>query len=182
MGHSTRQVVLLRGINLGPRNRIAMPALREELTTAGFEDVSTYLQSGNIVMSSDLPPAQLARELERRINEAFGLAIAAVARARDELATVVDRNPLGEIAVNPKRYQVSFLSAEPDPDALQSCAALATPQERLVAIGREIYAWHPDGIGRSRLSAKLAGPALGVTATARNWATVTALLAIADSG
>jgi len=176
-----RQVVLLRGVNLGPRNRIAMPALHHALTAAGLQDVSTYVQSGNVVLSSDATPDQLARECERLLDAAFGLRIAAVARTRDELAAVVERNPFVEVAVNPKRYQVSFLSAEPDPDALRSCAELAAPEERLVAIGREIYAWHPDGVGRSRLWAKLAGPALGVTATARNWTTVTALLAIADS-
>ncbi len=177
-----RQVVLLRGINIGPRNRIAMPALRELLTAAGFEDVSTYVQSGNVVLSSDASAGELARECERLVNEAFGVQIAVVARTRDELAAVVQRNPLGDIAVNPKRYQVSFLSAEPDAEALRSCAALAAPQERLVAIGRELYTWHPDGVGRSRLWAKLAGPALGVTATARNWTTVTALLAKAFEG
>jgi uncharacterized protein (DUF1697 family) len=174
-----RQVLLLRGINIGPRNRIAMPALRELLTAAGYEDVSTYVQSGNVVLGSDAPPEELARDCGQRINEAFGLQIAVVARTRDELAAVVDRDPLREIAVDPKRYQVSFMSAEPDPDALRSCAALATPQERLVAIGRELYVWHPAGIGRSKLWSKLAGPALGVTATARNWTTVNALLAMA---
>ncbi len=176
-----RQVVLLRGINLGPRNRIAMPALRKELATAGLQDVSTYLQSGNIVLRSDASPDELARECEQLISAAFGLQIEAVARTRDELAAVVERNPFAEIAVNPKRYQVSFLSAEPDPDAVRACEALAAPQERLVTIGRELYAWHPDGVGRSRLGAKLAGPALGVTATARNWGTVTALLAMTDA-
>jgi len=177
-----RQVVLLRGVNLGPRNRIAMAALRNELAAAGLQDVSTYVQSGNIVLSSDAPPDQLARDCEQLVSNAFGLRIEAVARTRDELAAVVQRNPLADVAVNPKRYQVSFLSAEPDPDALRACEAAAAPQERLVAIGRELYAWHPDGVGRSRLWAKLAGPALGVTATARNWSTVTALLAMADSG
>lgn len=176
-----RQIVLLRGVNLGTRNRIAMPALRRELACAGFRDVSTYMQSGNIVLSSDAPPQQLARECEQIVNEAFGLQIAAVARTRDELTVVVERNPLADVAVNPKRYQVSFLSAEPDPDAVRACAELVAPQERLVAIGRELYAWHPDGVGRSRLWAKLAGPSLGVTATARNWSTVTTLLAMTDS-
>ncbi len=176
-----RQIVLLRGINLGPSNRIAMPALRDLLTAAGFDDVRTYLQSGNVVLSSDAAPEQLARDCERLINESFGLAIEVLARTRDELAAVVERNPLGEVAVDPKRYQVSFMSAEPDPAALSSCAALAASGEQLVAIGRELYAWHPAGIGRSKMWAKLAGAALGVTATARNWSTVTALLALAET-
>src|SRR6266516_680152 len=111
-----RQIVLLRGINIGPSNRIGMPALRESLAGAGFGDVRTYVQSGNVVLSSDAKPPELARECERLIAEAFGLEIPVVVRTRDELAAVVRRDPLGAIAESPKRYQVSFLSAEPGPE------------------------------------------------------------------
>jgi len=175
-----RQIVLLRGINIGPRNRIAMPALRELLSAAGFAGVRTYLQSGNVVLCSDARPQELARESERQILEAFGLQIEVVVRTRDELAAVVERDPLGEVAVNPKRYQVSFLSEELDAEIVGGLAALAAPTERFVALGRELYAWHPEGVARSKLSAGLARPGLGVTATARNWTTVTSLLAMAD--
>ena len=176
----SRQIILLRGINLGARNRIAMPELRELLASAGFDDVRTYLQSGNVVLWTTASPEQLARDCERRIAERFGLDIKVVVRTRDELADVVRRNPLGDVAVNPKRYQVSFLAAEPDPETVRKLAAAAVEHEQFVVIGRELYAWHPDGIGRSRLWALLAGGGLGVTATARNWTTVTNLLAMAD--
>ena len=101
-------------------------------------------------------------------------------RTRDELAEVVRRNPLDKVAANPKLYQVSFLAAKPDPDVVCKLAALAIPSEQLVADGRELYAWHPDGVARSKLWAGLAGRGLGVAATARNWTTVTNLLALAD--
>ncbi|MBV9471358.1 MAG: DUF1697 domain-containing protein [Solirubrobacterales bacterium] len=175
-----RQVVLLRGINLGSTKRVAMPALRELLSDAGFDDVRTYVQSGNVVLSSDASPGQLARESERLIAERFGFEVDVVVRTRDELAEVVRLNPLGEVAVNPKRYQVSFLSAELDQEVVEQLAALAAEPERFVAVGRELYAWHPEGVARSKLSAKLAGRGLGVLATARNWTTVTTLLSIAD--
>jgi uncharacterized protein (DUF1697 family) len=175
-----RQIALLRGINVGAHNRIAMPELRELLTSAGFDDVRTYVQSGNVVLSSDLPPERLARKCARQIADGFSLDIEVVVRTRDELAEVVRLNPLGEVAVNPKRYQVSFCSAEPDAEVVSELAALAVPPEQLVAIGRELYGWHPSGIGRSRLWTRLAGRELGVTATARNWSTVTKLLAMAD--
>ena len=157
-----------------------MPALRELFTSAGFEDVRTYVQSGNIVLSSDASPAQLARDSERFLADQLGVSVAVIVRTRDELAEVVRRNPLREVAVNPKRYQVSFLSAEPASELIEKCAAIAAPQERVIGIGREIYAWHPEGVARSRLWAHLAGQGLGVTATARNWTTVTTLLALAD--
>jgi len=172
--------VLLRGINIGSRNRIAMPQLREALAEAGFGEVKTHLQSGNVVLSSRASPEKVARKVERLIADRFGLDVDVVVRTRDELAEVVRRNPLGKVATNPKRYQVSFLDAEPDPEVVRKLADLAVSSEQLVAAGRELYAWHPDGIGRSKLWAGLAGRGLGVTATARNWTTVTSLLELAD--
>jgi uncharacterized protein (DUF1697 family) len=175
-----RQIGLLRGINLGPRNRIPMPALRDCLASDGLQDVKTYVQSGNVVVTSDETPEELARRCEALIASTFGLDIPVIARTRDELAEVVRLNPLREVADNPKRYQVTFLSAEPEHDQLERLAALAAPAEELVAVGREIYSWHPAGVGRSKLWGRIAGTGLGVTATARNWTTVEALLQIAD--
>src|SRR5438067_1820800 len=105
-----RQIVLLRGINLGPTNRVPMPVLRELLGERGFENVRTYVQSGNVVLESELSPKRLTAKCKRAIAEGFGLDIDVVVRTRDELAAVVTRNPLGEVAANPKRYQVTFLS------------------------------------------------------------------------
>jgi uncharacterized protein (DUF1697 family) len=157
-----------------------MPQLRELLTAAGMRDVRTYLQSGNVVVTSDAPADDLAGACERAIAEELGLDIRVVARTRDELAEVVARNPLADVAVNPKRYQVSFLDAELPPKLLEELSALAAASERFVAIGRELYAWHPEGVARSKLWNKLAGKGLGANATARNWTTVTALLEMAD--
>ncbi len=176
----TRRIVLLRGINLGPSKRVPMAALRDTLADAGHEDIRTYVQSGNVVLSSELPPGQLARVCEQLIEARFGFEVPVVVRTRGELADVVQRNPLEGVAVNPKRYQVSFLSAEPEAALVRRFESLAAPSERLVAIGRELYAWHPEGVARSKLWAALAGKGLGVTATARNWTTVTTLLAMAD--
>src|SRR5271166_3766329 len=147
-----RQIVLLRGVNLGPRNRIAMGELRELLAGAGFADVRTHLQSGNVALASDAPPAQLARESERQIAERFGLDIQVVVRTRDELAEVVRRNPLATVAEDPKRYQVIFLAAEPPAESLRRLRAAVLETERLTAIGRELYAWQPEGVAGSRLS------------------------------
>jgi uncharacterized protein (DUF1697 family) len=156
-----------------------MPELREALTEAGFEDVRSYVQSGNVLVTSKASPAKVGAQAERLIAERFGFDVDVIVRTADELADVVARNPLADVAVDPKRYQVSFLEAEPDSAVLQRISALKTEPERLVAIGRELYAWHPDGIGRSKLWNKLAGAGLGVRATSRNWTTVTTLLEMA---
>src|SRR5690348_15926441 len=175
-----RQIALLRGINIRARNRISMSELRHSLSEAGFHDAQTYVQSGNVVMSSDLPPARLARELERLIAKRFSLEIRVVVRTRDELAKVVKRNPLGDVVDDPKRYQVSFLSDKPGRAMVERLNEVAAPTERFEVVGREVYAWHPDGVARSKLWALLAGKGLGVTATARNWTTVTQVLVLAD--
>lgn len=156
-----------------------MPELRTVLGDAGFADVRTYVQSGNVVLSSRAAPAKVGAQAEALIAERFGFDVDVIVRTGDELAEVVARNPLGDIAANPKRYQVSFLDAEPDPDVVERISALALDGERLVAHGRELYAWHPDGVARSKLWTKLAGKDLGVRATARNWTTVCTLLEMA---
>ncbi|MGH2914123.1 MAG: DUF1697 domain-containing protein [Solirubrobacteraceae bacterium] len=171
-------VLLLRGINLGPNRRVPMAALREELTQAGFADVRTYVQSGNVVARSDLTPADAQAAARRAIKRRFGLDVPVLARTRDELAAVVHRNPLADVATEPKRHQVSFLSEPVSPQAAQRLQAAVLEPEALAIDGREIHAWHPDGIARSKLAIELARAA--PDATARNWRTVTTLLAICD--
>jgi uncharacterized protein (DUF1697 family) len=175
----TTQIVLLRGINIGSRNRVPMAKLRQVLEEAGFEDVRTHLQSGNVVLSSKTKPEQTARECERLIQAEFGLAIDVVVRTPADLASVVKRDPLGKVAKDPKRYQVSFLNGALPAATKRKLEEAVEEPEQLVFSGREIYAWHPEGVARSKLWAMLAGRGLGVTATARNWTTVTKLLEVA---
>jgi uncharacterized protein (DUF1697 family) len=177
----TRQALLLRGVNIGPRNRVPMAELRAALEDAGFEDVKTYLQSGNVVLSSKAKLEQTARKVERLIEGEFGLEIAVVARTGAQLARVVARNPLGDVAKDPKRYQVSFLDGPLPAASKRKLEEARLDTERFVVHGREIYAWHPAGVARSKLWAALAGRGLGVTATARNWTTVTALLQLVEA-
>ena len=173
-------IVLLRGVNLGPRNRVAMAALADALDDQGFAPVRTYLQSGNVVLSSTLAEQRLASKVKGVVHERFGLDIEVLVRTREELAEVVRRNPLGGVATDPKRYQVSFLRRELDRASVKRLGAVAAEGERLRAVGRELYAWHPGGVARSKLWAALAARDLGVAATARNWSTVERLLALAE--
>lgn len=157
-----------------------MAQLRSALEEAGFEEVATYVQSGNVVLTSGDSTAKVASAVERLIENEFGLKIPAVVRTRAQLAKVVERNPLANVAGDPKRYQVSFLEKKPPASLIKKLEEVAAPTERVVAEGREIYAWHPEGVARSKLWAALAGKGLGITATARNWTTVTKLLELAD--
>jgi uncharacterized protein (DUF1697 family) len=157
-----------------------MPKLREALEEAGFAEVRTHVQSGNVVLESKTKPEQTARKCERVIEDEFGLAIDVVVRTPAELGRVVKRNPLGKVAKDPKRYQVSFLAGPLPAAAKRKLEEALQEPEELVFSGREIYAWHPKGVARSKLWAALAGRGLGVTATARNWTTVTKLLELAS--
>jgi uncharacterized protein (DUF1697 family) len=176
-----RHVALLRGVNLGSHNRVSMEALRDLARRLGYGEPSTFLQSGNLVLTSRRGAEQVGRELEEAIRSELGIRTPVVVRSRDELAAVVARDPLGHIASNPSRYLVSFLSAEPTPDVVRDLRALEPDPEAVEVHGREIYAWHPHGVHASPLARLLTDRRLGVTATARNWTTVTQLLALADA-
>ena len=138
--------------------------------------MATYLQSGNLVLTAGDPADVVARRCESLIAQRHGLDIRSVVRSHAELETVVRADPLPGAASDPKRYQVTFLESAPDADILLRLAVAATPRERFAVVGREIYAWHPEGVARSKLATLLAGRGLTVTATARNWTTVAALL------
>ena len=173
-----RQIALLRGINLGSRNRVSMPDLRAALEAAGYEDVSTLVQSGNILLTSAKKPATLEREISKLVKSEFGVESATVVRTRDELAGAIERNPIADGPSTPKLFQVTFFSGEPDAEAVATLAEQDFGNERVEVIGREAYAWHPDGIQKSKL-AKEMSKGLGGDGTARNWNTVTKLLELA---
>jgi uncharacterized protein (DUF1697 family) len=175
-----RYVAFLRGINLGPKRRVSMQQLRATIEEAGYEDVRTLLQSGNVVVTSTAEPAKLERDLATTLRDAFGLDIAVVVRTRDELADVIARDPFGDEADDPSLYQVSFLSAEPDRARIEELERAAVAPERVAVSGREVFAWHPRGVGRSELAKLITDRRLGVEVTARNWRTVTRLLELAD--
>jgi uncharacterized protein (DUF1697 family) len=177
-----RHIALLRGINLGSRNRVPMPELRELLTANGYDDPRTLVQSGNVVLSSRKRPDTVARDLEALIAERFGIEVPVVVRSRDELAAVIEANPLDEAVADPKRFQVSFLSAAPEASVVESLESADVAPEQIAVRGKEIYAWHAGGIQRSPAAKLLTDAKLGVTATARNWNTVTKLLELADEG
>jgi uncharacterized protein (DUF1697 family) len=104
-----------------------------------------------------------------------------IVRTRDELADVIERDPLGEFVDNPKLYQVTFLAEEPDRELARELTEADVAPERVILSGRELYTWHPDGIRRSKVD-RLRTMKRLPTGTARNWNTVTKLLELADGG
>jgi uncharacterized protein (DUF1697 family) len=166
------QIALLRSINLGPARRVAMGELRALLDAAGYGPVRTYVQSGNVVLRGETTET----ELEALLAERFGFEIPVILRSRAELEQVIARDPIGALVTEPRRYQVTFLRADAPADLEQRARAVALPGERVVVIGREVYAWHPEGVARSKLALLLADRKIG--GTARNWITLLALVAM----
>jgi uncharacterized protein (DUF1697 family) len=173
-----RQVALLRGINVGKNARLGMADLRALLQDAGYEDVRTHLQSGNVLLTADTTGAELERALEHLLHDQLSSPIRVVVRTAQDLADIVDADPLAEVADNPSRKLVSFLGDTLDSaiaEELEAAAPDLAP-ERLVVRGREIYTWHPDGMQSSPTAKLLTDKRLQTTVTARNWNTVTKLL------
>ncbi|MGX1973900.1 DUF1697 domain-containing protein [Streptomyces kronopolitis] len=179
----SRQIALLRGINVGGHNSFPKAAQLELAESLGLKDVSVLLQTGNIVFADPgTPPAETARMLHERIAADLGLTVPVVVRTAAELAAVVAANPFPQAVPEPKTLHVTFLSEVPaDTSRLDALDPAAFAPDRYRLIGRELYLWCPGGIGRSKLAETVSRARLGVTATARNWNTVGKLLALAQA-
>lgn len=156
-----------------------MAELRTLLENAGYEDVRTHLQSGNVLLSSAVSARKLEAQLERQLAKGLGFDVRVLVRTRAELVKVVERDPLGEVASNGSRYLVTFLDEPLPAKAVRELEAADVAPEQVVVRGREVYAWHPGGLQRSPLAKLVAAQTPGVS-TARNWNTVTKLLELLD--
>jgi uncharacterized protein (DUF1697 family) len=172
-----KYVALLRGINLGAKRRIAMADLRACLTNLGLQDVSTLLQSGNALFTSDDPAGQLAERIEAGLQQEFGMTIRCGLRSGPEIAAVVENDPLADVAINGSRYMTIFLSAAPDPEALAEHDPVALDPENIRLGDRVIYQWCPNGLMEAPAVGAFVDKHLGVWTTVRNWNTTTKLAA-----
>jgi uncharacterized protein (DUF1697 family) len=187
-------VALLRGINVGGRNKVPMTDLREVVTSLGHTGVTTYIQSGNVLFTTDsASTSELASALESAITDRFGIWASVVVLSRDDLARVLQDNPYPD-EPNPKLVHAVFLNGEPPAGLLdriaaaQSAAAAKGSHDTVTAIGHALFLHTPDGYGNSELAQSLfriiSPPAKqqreSLAATARNWATATKLLALCD--
>jgi uncharacterized protein (DUF1697 family) len=168
-------VALLRAVNLGARNKVSMPTLREVLTGAGFTDVQTYVNSGNVVLGSTLrSPAKVGQAVHDLIAEHFGVDTPVMMRTGPQLAAVHDWNPFPDAAADhPNLVAVLHLSGAPEAAAVETFLAGEYAPVRVAHRGEEVVIdWH-DRTGRPKVDTAL--KKLGVHATARNWRTLTAL-------
>jgi uncharacterized protein (DUF1697 family) len=168
-------VALLRGINLGSRNKIAMPELRTLFEALGAEDVSTYVQSGNVVFKSPRAAAAIGRAIEEEIGGRLGLDVRVLLRTKAQLAKIAAGNPFAERQKEPTKLHVTFLVEAPDRARVRELHELDFEPDEFRVVGREVYLHCPKGYGRSKLSNAYFERQLAVVGTTRNWRTVTKL-------
>lgn len=182
-----RYLALLRGINVGGRNKVAMADLRQIAAELGHTDVATYIQSGNLLFTStDDDAAGHAAALEARIAGRLSVRPTVVVVSAAQLARAIADNPFPD-ETNHKSLHAVFRNDELTPAGLAAVAAAVErarasgSQDNAVVVGRVLYLHTPDGFGRSELGARLTATA-HTGGTARNWATVTTLMAMLAGG
>ena len=173
-------IALLRAINLGPRNRVAMADLRDLVTRLGFGNVQSLLQSGNLVFESDArSAAQLEGVLERDAKRRLGLETDWFVRSARDWQSLIARNPFpADAARDPAHLLVVCLKDAPAARQVKALQSAVTGREVVRAVGQQAYIVYPDGIGRSRVTSALIERMLGTSGTGRNWNTVVKLGAL----
>ena len=180
----TRWVGLLRGVNVGGHNKLPMADFRSSVEALGFADVSTYIQSGNVVFTDagGRSEAEVVEMIRGALVERHDLAVPVVCRSAEELCAVTDVHPDGDGPIDPKFLYVAFLDVEPTADQIASIDPGLYDPDRWLVEGREIYLTYPKGSGRSKVTIQLFEKPFAAAATARNLNTVRKFAALAADG
>jgi uncharacterized protein (DUF1697 family) len=173
-------IALLRGINVGGKNRLPMKELAAILEGVGAQKVRTYIQSGNAVfVHKDADGSTLSARIGKEVGKRHGFEPQVLLLSLDDLDQAIRRNPFPEAEKDPVTLHVGFLAGVPAHPDVKALEAVRGERERFRLVGRVFYLHAPDGIGRSKLAAR-AERLLGVPMTDRNWKSVVAIRALAD--
>ena len=165
---------LFRGINVGGNHQIRMDELKVLHESLGLRDVATYIQSGNVVFTSDdADPAQLSRQIEDGFAQKFGFHVNVMVRTSAELRDIIENNPFQDQPMKESKWVVvMFLATRPDSGAQEDLQKTYSGPEELRMIGQEVYIYYPNGIGRSKLTNTFLEKKLKTAGTGRNWNTI----------
>ena len=173
-------IALLRGVNVGGKNKIKMAELRRLLEAMGLDRVQTYIQSGNIVFESNDKEELLQKKIERKIEEEFGFSVSVVLRTAVELEKIIRNCPFSEKAVSEaedsavgESLYVALLLESPPQEAIERLNNYKNEYETFQAENREIYLLFYHSIRNSKLANQL--QKLGTPVTVRNWKTLNKL-------
>ena len=174
---SMTHVALLRGINVGGKNKLPMKDLTQMFVTAGCSDVRAYIQSGNVIFR---PPAggvpRLPELISAQIAKRYGYRIPVVLRTAAQMDHVVRHNPFLPAGAAETDLHVLFLLDLPAPRCLQDLDPTHWLPDTFSVRGQEVYLWLPNGTARTKLNNQYFDSRLATTSTGRNWRTVTTLL------
>ncbi len=177
----TTFIVLLRGINVSGHHKIPMPELRALCAENGWNDVQTYIQSGNLVFSAPAAPAVLEADLKRSIEAHFGFAVPVIVRTAADWRTYVESNPFSaESETEPHLVMLALSKAPPHSEAVHGLRERAAAGERIDRIGDALWICFKDGVARSKLTPALFDWLVGSPVTARNWCTVLKIAELAE--
>ena len=176
-------ISLLRGVNLGAHNRMKMEDLRKSCAALGFEQIKTYVQSGNIVFkASKQSTSGLSEKIKEKILSDFKYTVPVITKTADEIEKALHNNPfLKEKGIDASKLHVSFLWEVPVLSALKKLETLPAKPDLFRHVGSEIYLYCPNGYGTSKLSNNILERVLSVGVTTRNWKTVNNLYAMAQA-
>lgn len=175
-----RYVALLRSVNIGGYGRIKMTDLRASFDALGYDDVLTYIQSGNVLFStSSRSEKAIVDAIEGQLAEDFGDAPAVLLRTVSELGRIGAASPYAKASADPARHHVTFLATAPSKDVLKGLQLPPSGKDELVVDGREVYVHTPNGYAETKYTGTFLERRLGVVSTTRNWNSVTNLCELA---
>ena len=162
-------IALLRGINVGGNRKIAMADLRTALETAGFQEVRTYIQSGNVVLKHDGTHDDQVQKIQQVIAERFGFEVHVVVRSAAEWRDVLKNNPF----INQTDHlHVAFLASQPQQEFLNLLEQTPVGEDRWEIRENNFYLFYPNGTANAQLTHAILEKKLKVSATVRNWRSV----------
>jgi uncharacterized protein (DUF1697 family) len=175
-------ISMLRGVNVGGHNKIKMDELRALYEFLKFENPRTYVQSGNVIFrTKEKNSPALAKKIQKAIERKFGFRPEVIVRTTEELRSAIAASPFAsERNLEPGKILVTFLAGEPGSNAEATLLTLKAYPEELHLKGRELYIYFPDGAGKSKLPWSKVEKLFQTTGTARNWNSVTKMLAMAE--
>jgi len=176
-------IALFKGLNVGGNNKILMKDLIGEFQALGYSNVSTYIQSGNVVFqSSEKNPESLCTTITAALQDKFAITTHAVVLSSQSLTQAINKNPFPELQseADAKKLHLCFLSQPSTQFDQLRLKAIIKPSERWKLIDQVFYLHTPEGMGTSKLGAQVE-KIVGVTVTARNWRTVCTLDALASN-
>ena len=176
-------ISMLRGINVGGHAKIKMDALRKLYVSLKLQNPQTYIQSGNVIFKTDERNLDLiAERIQQAIEKKFACRPEVILRTAHELRAVIAKNPFAKRTdAEPGKLLVSFLAADPGELARKNLRDQGFRPEELHAIGREVYIYFPNGMGKSKLPWSRLDKILHTPGTGRNWNSVNKILIIAEA-